>query len=93
MKARSNDDTWHHVVAVVEEAEVPNLHDNAKVFLDGTIAEIHDIGILDLWPIDTGSDLDVMIGKGFEGALDDVRLYDRALSQKEIELLFKTGPK
>ncbi len=93
MKARSNDDTWHHVAAVVEEAEVPNLHDNAKVFLDGTIAEIHDIGILDLWPIDTGSDLDVMIGKGFEGVLDDVRLYDRALSQREIELLFKTGPK
>jgi hypothetical protein len=32
--------------------------------------------------------LDVSIGKGFSGALDDVRLYDRALTEKEIELLF-----
>jgi hypothetical protein len=93
MNDKISDNNWHHVAAVVEEAELPNLHDDVKVYKDGEIAEIHDIGILDLWPIDTASDSDVIIGQGFRGALDDVRLYDRALSQKEIELLFKQAGK
>jgi hypothetical protein len=88
MNAKTHDDTWHHVAAVVEDAELPNLHDHVKIYKDGDIAEIHDIGILDLWPIDTPSDLDVIIGKDFEGLIDDVRIYDRALSPKEIDLLF-----
>jgi hypothetical protein len=88
MNAKTHDDAWHHVAAVVEEAELPNLHDHVKIYKDGEVAEIHDIGILDLWPIDTISDLDVRIGKGFEGVIDDVRIYDRALSAEEIELLF-----
>lgn len=88
MNAQTHDDRWHHVAVAVEETELPNLHDHAKVFLDGDVAEIHNIGILDLWPIDTGSDLDVTIGKDFQGIIDDVRLYDRALSWEEIRLLF-----
>ncbi|MDP2898555.1 MAG: LamG domain-containing protein [bacterium] len=83
-----HDGQWHHVVAVVEDAELPNLHDDVKLYLDGEPAEIHDIGLLDLWPIETGSDLDVRIGKGFQGAMDDLRIYDRDLSDKEIKDLF-----
>ena len=74
-----HDDQWHHVVAVIKEAELPNLHDDAVLYLDGVVAEIHDIGLLDLWPIDTGDDLDVTIGRGFKGLIDDVRIYDQAL--------------
>jgi hypothetical protein len=88
MNAETHDDAWHHVAAVVEEAELPNLHDNVKIYKDGEVAEIHDIGILDLWPIDTVSDSDVTIGRGFEGLIDDARIYDRALSTEEIGLLF-----
>ncbi|MHC4240421.1 MAG: LamG domain-containing protein [Planctomycetota bacterium] len=88
MKDNAADNKWHHVAAVVEEAELPNLHDHVKLFLDGDAAVIHDIGVLDLYPIETGSELDVSIGKGFRGALDDVRLYDRPLTEQEIELLF-----
>jgi hypothetical protein len=84
-----DDDKWHHVTVVVEEAELPNLHDDVVLYRDGTIAEVHDIGLLDLWPIDTGNDLDVRIGRGFEGLIDDVRLYDRALSDEEVMALFK----
>jgi len=90
MNAKTHDDKWHHVAAVVQDAELPNLHDNVKIYKDGTVAEIHDIGILDLWPIDTPGDLDVRIGKGYEGLIDDVRIYDRALSEEEITLLFKS---
>ena len=84
-----DDDKWHHVVVVVEEAELPNLHDDVVLYKDGTIAEVHDIGLLDLWPIDTGSDLDVRIGRGFEGLIDDVRIYNRVLSDEEVMALFK----
>jgi len=89
MNAKTNDDAWHHVAAVVREGAPPNLHDDVEVFLDGERAIIHDIGILDLWPIDTPGELDVRIGKGFKGALDEVRIYERALSEEEIRMLFK----
>ncbi len=84
-----HDDQWHHVAVVIKEAELPNLHDDAVLYKDGVIAEIHDIGLLDLWPIDTGSDLDVTIGRGFKGLIDDVRIYDRVLSDEEVMALFK----
>ena len=76
------------VAVVVEKADLPNLHDHVKLYLDGAPAEIHDIGLLDLWPIETGKELDVRIGRGFQGLIDEVRLYDRALSREEIKTLF-----
>jgi len=88
-----HDDAWHHMAVVVEEAELPNLHDHARLYKDGRPEEPHDIGLLDLWPIDTGSDLDVRIGRGFQGLIDDVRIYDRALSEDEIEALVKPREK
>ena len=84
-----HDDKWHHIAAVVEEAELPNLHDDVKLYKDGILAEIHDIGLLDLWPIDTGNEIDVRIGKRFQGLVDDIRIYDRVLSEDQIMDLFK----
>lgn len=89
MKAGTDDDAWHHVAVVVREASPPNLHDDVKLFRDGAPAEIDDIGLLDLWPIDTGEQQDVSIGRRFKGLLDDLRIYDRALSEDEINALFK----
>lgn len=83
------DDTWHHVAVVVNEADPPNLHDHVRLFKDGAPAVIHDIGLLDLWPIETGSELEVRIGRGFKGLIDDLRVYDRALSEDELNALFK----
>lgn len=89
MNAETHDDKWHHIAVVVREAELPNLHDNVALYLDGAPAEVHDIGLLDLWPIQTGDELDVRIGRRFNGLLDDLRIYDRTLADNEIELLFK----
>jgi len=89
MNDQIHDDQWHHVAIVIKEAELPNLHDDAVLYRDGVIAEIHDIGLLDLWPINTGSDLDVRIGRGFKGLIDDVRVYDRVLPDEEVMALFK----
>lgn len=86
---RINDDRWHHVAAVVEKGDPPNLHDSVKLYVDGLPATIHDIGLLDLWPIDTGSEIDVRIGRRFGGSIDEVRIYDRALSDEEIKTLFR----
>jgi len=93
MKRATADDVWHHVVVVVGDASPPNLHDDVKLFIDGEVAEIDDIGLLDLWPIDTGDKMDVTIGQGFKGVIDEVRLYELALSEDEIKDLFKLGVK
>jgi hypothetical protein len=82
-----HDDAWHHIAVVVGEAELPNLHDDVTLYLDGEIAEVHRIGLLDLWPIETGSDLEVVIGKRLKGSVDDLRIYARALSEEEIQTL------
>ncbi len=89
MNAETHDDKWHHVAVVVRRAELPNLHDHVSLYLDGEPAEIHDIGLLDLWPIQTGDKLDVRIGRGFVGSLDDLRIYDRPLAEEEIKALFE----
>ncbi|MHC4466911.1 MAG: LamG-like jellyroll fold domain-containing protein, partial [Planctomycetota bacterium] len=73
----------------VDDVELPNLHDDVRIYQDGKLAEIHDIGLLDLWPINTGNDLDVRIGRRFKGLIDDVRMYDRPLSENEVKTLFK----
>ncbi|MCX5647947.1 MAG: LamG domain-containing protein [Planctomycetota bacterium] len=88
MNPSTSDDAWHHVAVVMAEAKAPNLHDHVRLYLDGEPAPIHDIGLLDLWPIETGSDLNVRIGGGFVGLVDDVRIYDRALSDDEVKALF-----
>jgi hypothetical protein len=92
MQAALHDDAWHHVAVVVQEASPPNLHDHVRLYVDGKRAEIHDIGLLDLWPIETGDKLDVVIGRGFIGLLDDLRIYQRPLSEEEILALFQAAP-
>jgi uncharacterized protein len=89
MKAGTHDDAWHHVAVAVQAGTPPNLHDHVKLYRDGEVAEIDDIGLLDLVPIETGDKLDVTIGRRFKGLLDDLRIYDRALSEDEIKALFK----
>jgi hypothetical protein len=93
MKAAVNDNAWHHVAAVLKEGSPPNLHDDAKLYKDGAPAEVDDIGLLDLWPIETGESQDVRIGWRFKGLIDDLRLYDRALSDDEIKALSNPGSK
>jgi hypothetical protein len=78
MKAHTRDDAWHHVAVVVQEASPPNLHDHVKLYRDGELAEIDDIGLLDLWPIETGDKLDATIGERIKAALNARRLVVRS---------------
>ncbi|MGQ9761199.1 MAG: LamG domain-containing protein [Thermogutta sp.] len=87
MKNALHDDQWYHVAVVMEEGSPPNLHDHVRLYINGEPAEIHDIGLLDLWPIETGDQLDVVIGRGFSGLIDELRIYDRALTEDEVRTL------
>ncbi len=87
MKEYTDDDKWHHIAVVVEEAELPNLYDDIVLYLDGEVAVLDDIGLLGLMPVETAEKEDVRIGGGYEGLIDDVRIYSRALSIDEIKAI------
>ena len=89
MKEYTNDDKWHHIAVVVKESELPNLYDDIELYLDGEAAELDDIGLLGLLPVETAEKDDVLIGGGYEGLLDDLRIYSRALSIEEIKTIHK----
>jgi len=89
MKDYTNDDKWHHIVLVVTESDLPNLYDNVHIFIDGKVAEIDDIGLLGLLPIETAEEADVRLGAGFEGLLDEIRIYSRALTLDEAKAIYE----
>jgi hypothetical protein len=85
------DDQWHHVAATWENDGTPTILD-AKLYVDGiceTISSSTD------YPVNTGSTQNVQIGicreegnsRYFKGLIDEVRIYDRALSEAEIKAL------
>ncbi len=87
MKEYTNDDKWHHIAVVVKESELPNLYDDIVLYLDGEVAVIDDIGLLGLLPVETAKQDDVRIGDGYEGLIDELRIYSRALSIDEIKAI------
>jgi hypothetical protein len=82
------DGDWHHVAAVFENDGTPTL-DEVKLYVDGTEEAVPGIATV----INTILDNDVMIGvfsdsaKYFEGSIDEVRIYSRALTEDEIQVL------
>jgi len=77
-----NDDTWHHVAIVLPDKWNVKVED-ILLYVDG---EPEDTIISSgSQTIDTGDELDVSIATdGSDGLLDDVRIYNYALSEDEI---------
>ena len=77
---------WHHVALVRGPGEL-------KVYLDGKL----EIESKLEWTIDQPAKLPVFIGGrsdklfGFEGKLDEVAVFDRALSAAEVAAQFKVS--
>ena len=80
---------WHHVVATVSG-------NVGKVYLDGNLEGTGDVGNI------PHSALDLFIGSAhlyggagnvewFNGVIDDVRIYNRALSAPEVQQLYNTA--
>ncbi len=76
-----SDNEWHHVALTVDAS-------GAKLYIDGSLMDSH------AWngtPGATTSSADMTLGvydSYFEGQLDDIRIYGRALNSDDITLLF-----
>ncbi|MHC4675958.1 MAG: LamG-like jellyroll fold domain-containing protein, partial [Planctomycetota bacterium] len=85
-----NDDQWHHVAVVWQDDGMPTIGD-AEFYIDGqkkTSLPPPD------GQVDTASDANVCIGRAlaiwyFNGRLDDVRIYEAALSDNEIAKIYQ----
>jgi len=81
------DDTWHHVVAVRDYGN------NLYIYVDGELDSSPTIDDVE----DIGSNGDLVIGAtcvgllNFDGLIDEVRVYNRALSATEAEILYRKG--
>ena len=82
------DDQWHHVVGVLPSLASPNAT-NLLLYVDGTLETLSSITAS---PINTDAAA-VTIGvdsqsRYFPGVIDEVRIYNRALSASEIGALY-----
>jgi len=79
------DTDWHHVAATYDGAQM-------KLYLDGTLMKTGDV----TGPLQT-SVFDVIIGNQssinhFGGIIDEVLVYDRALTATEVATIYSTTP-
>jgi hypothetical protein len=88
------DGRWHHVAITFEDDGTPDALD-LMLYVDGQLDATSDI--LDE-PIDTSDTGVVRIGESpwhnapFVGLIDDVRIYDKALTQEDIQLVMRIDP-
>jgi subtilisin family serine protease len=88
------DGQWHHVAAVMGGCDSPNIS-GVKLYVDG-IEELYSY--VESRPVNTGSKNDVLIGARkdddgnmgyyFDGQIDDVRIYDYALTAEMVGDLY-----
>jgi arylsulfatase A-like enzyme len=76
------DDGWHHVVVTYEYDEIPDGND-IKLYIGGTMVASDDLTVT------TGDNEDVKMGgwlsgEYFDGSIDDVRIFSRALDPCDI---------
>ncbi len=84
-----NDGHWHHVTVTWKPGS-DSMLSNARLYVDGNEEEISNLVDIE---ISTDADQDLLFGSfketnHFQGLIDEVRIYDRALSEQEIVELF-----
>jgi peptidoglycan/xylan/chitin deacetylase (PgdA/CDA1 family) len=89
-------ETWHHIVGTIEKIGTSA---QAKIYLDGVL--VGDSGIVadvDMASWDESGHIfvgafnnDGGIGAPFSGSLDDIRIYNKALSPVQIRRLWRQG--
>lgn len=86
------DSAWHHVVMTLEDDGSPNVNE-VDLYVDGVQETLSSSSNE---PINTTTTLDVTIGndhsdREFDGNIDDVRIFDKALSAEEIAEIYSQG--
>jgi hypothetical protein len=85
-----NDGLWHHAVAVYDrDGQITIYVDNVSKATSVSIAGMGNID--NSQPFTIGDRNDPGWHAYFDGSIDDVRIYDRALSAGEVEELYWTG--
>jgi hypothetical protein len=85
-----NDDSWHHVVG-------QRSNNTMMIYVDGVLENVSDAVVFNVnhadtdFFIGTGGAGGFAINRSFLGALDDVRIYNRALSADEVRRLYELG--
>lgn len=86
---RLNDGNWHHIVAVRDAAAKLN-----KLFVDGKLVESQYVeyqhNFFDDTPVNIGY-LDRFENSYYEGDLDEVKIYNRAVAPEEIFVKYNNG--
>ncbi len=82
-----NDDAWHHIVGVREGNDL-------RLYVDGELAD----AVSGVASYDVSTSLSLKIGRRdgaqptyFEGSIDDIRIYDRAITAPEVSDLYGEG--
>ena len=84
--ANVGDDTnWHHVLGVIKSGSARIYYDGVLV-VTGAVPSLSAIGIIRI-----GVESPYSPGTQFDGIIDEVRLYNRALSTDEIKRLYNMG--
>jgi len=86
-----SDNLWHHVAAVLDNDGSPDVSE-VKLYVNGIEESYSSVSGQ---AINTAAVDDVIIGAinntgYFDGKIDDVRIYDKALSVGEIQQLYNT---
>ncbi len=78
-------DFWHHLVGTFDGATF-------KVYLDDALIYVRSSEEVGLATLASAVDESLFIGKGyFEGMIDEVKVYSRALSAEEIDAHYQEG--
>jgi uncharacterized protein (TIGR02145 family) len=101
------DDTWHHVTGTFYSPNGLISSSAFKIYVDGSLVQtISNYSNWPTWdtttyaPVNNGSrnliigncgGLNVNFTNSFLGTLDDIAIYNRALSQQEITALYQAG--
>jgi len=85
------DGEWHHVAAVLEDDGSPDVSE-IKLYVDGEPDPIDPTGTPRQMNTSSGGEFRIgydlnNTGRTFDGMMDDVRIYDRALSAEDIRVL------
>jgi len=88
------DGEWHHVAAVLKSAGAPTALD-IGLYVDGVQEAISDSQAVDVNTV--SGTRNVRVGdahqtRPFPGLIDDARIYDRALTQEELQLVMRIDP-
>ena len=87
------DNEWHHVACILASEGAPTVSD-IRLYVDSVQEKISDSLVVD---VNTAGGRNVWIGDGhhdrpFPGLIDDLRVYNKALTQDELDLAMRIDP-